>query len=678
MRLICWIIATLGLWASACLSLPEDNVVEPDPAQERVDDIDQLVAPEGFMFETSYTQPLTLKVLDEAGAPMQRILFMVYSAPPEAGGTLLARGLTNAVGEFYTELAVTTSQQALYAYTPYGDLVRSQRIELAEGSPIAHLWGSGPEAEVEAAYKNIRTDGSFDCRSELFQVVDGTLKKLDIISGTYTTIGPASGEYNGIGFNQEDNFVYGIDRNDLHLWRIDNTGRDTDLGRIPGLHTDFRYRADFDTLGNLVAIAPRNGTWKLAIIDVDQSPVQMTEVALTSLGNVPLTSVADLVYSPIFKKFYGLNHDAALLEVDYWARTIKKIADYSNLFPERFGPFGAGWTSADGHLYWSSNSTGKIYKIEMDQAGHPAPIEFLMQGEVTNKNDGCSCASAQSSFDDADGDGIPNGSDDFPDDSEVAFATYTPSQYGLGTYAFEDFWPRKGDFDLNDAVLKYHYTVAKDNQNLIRWMTLNLRIAALGAGFQSGFGIQFDGLAPGDIASVSGPVAPSISTNPNGTEAGQSQAVVVLYDNGHTLMGARVGQLINTGDPEGIVLPPHEIEVRIEFSRPLQSIGEINPFLIARGDRGYEIHLKGFAPTDLADMTLFNTEDDASIGSDTYQTANGLPWGIKFSQPFRFPKERANLLRAYPQFQTWVTSAGAQHADWYLQGNASVAELVER
>ena len=58
---------------------------------------------------------------------------------------------------------------------------------------------------------------------------------------------------------------------------------------------------------------------------------------------------------------------------------------------------------------------------------------------------------------DTDNDGICDELDDFPEDSTLCCATYTPSELGAGSYAFEDLWPANGDYDFNDLVVSYRY-----------------------------------------------------------------------------------------------------------------------------------------------------------------------------------------------------------------------------
>ena len=88
---------------------------------------------------------------------------------------------------------------------------------------------------------------------------------------------------------------------------------------------------------------------------------------------------------------------------------------------------------------------------------------------------------------------------------------------------------------------------------------------------------------------------------------------------------------------------------------------------ITIGERGKEVHLPGYEPTDLADPSLFGNADDASIinSSFTYKTANGLPWAISLPEPFDFPKASIPINKAYLNFENWAISGGNLKKEWY-------------
>ena len=50
-----------------------------------------------------------------------------------------------------------------------------------------------------------------------------------------------------------------------------------------------------------------------------------------------------------------------------------------------------------------------------------------------------------------------------------------------------------------------------------------------------------------------------------------------------------------------------------------------------------------------------------------YKTVNGLPWGLEIilEGQYKSPKEKVDMLAAYPAFELWATSNGTQNVNWY-------------
>jgi len=81
-----------------------------------------------------------------------------------------------------------------------------------------------------------------------------------------------------------------------------------------------------------------------------------------------------------------------------------------------------------------------------------------------------------------------------------------------------------------------------------------------------------------------------------------------------------------------------------------------------------EIHLAGYAPTDLGTTSLFGTGDDKSNLSDVsslYKSTTNLIWGLAVPGPFSYPSEKTGITKAYPDFKNWATSVGTTNNDWY-------------
>jgi len=286
------------------------------------------------------------------------------------------------------------------------------------------------------------------------------------------------------------------------------------------------------------------------------------------------------------------------------------------------------------------------------------------------------CEAADLSQTDSDNDGVIDELDDYPNDPEAAADVYTPSQLGMGSFAFEDLWPLKGDYDFNDMVISYRYTNVQNSNNELVRLKMSFTIRAVGASQHSGFGIELD-VDPNLISSVSGhhTLGNNTSLNAKGLEASQSKAVIIVFnDSFNHLQPAAGANYINT-DPSEATVNPFEVEVVVEFTNPIDPalVGEapFNPFIFSSMDRSKEVHLAGNMPTSLGDQVLFGTEFDDSniVTGKTYQDANNLPWAIHIIHEFRYPIEKSRIDQGYNRFVQWGQTGGALFPDWYGDNN---------
>lgn len=259
---------------------------------------------------------------------------------------------------------------------------------------------------------------------------------------------------------------------------------------------------------------------------------------------------------------------------------------------------------------------------------------------------------------DTDGDGVPDATDEYPNDATKAYNSYYPSATGGGTVAFEDNWPSKGDFDMNDVVVGYRYQVVTNASNVVVRVIGNYSLLATGGQLTNGFGVQFP-VAAGNVANVTG-----------GTlEAGQSKAVVLVFNNmrnemtnWNTIIGNPTSATVN-----------YTVSFDVTSGPTISTFGlsSYNPFIWNNGlstGRGREIHLSGHTPTDLCLTSYFGTADDnTSVANNRYYvTAAGLPYAIDIPvSPFSYPVEQKDITQAYLHFGAWGASGGSSFVDWY-------------
>lgn len=274
---------------------------------------------------------------------------------------------------------------------------------------------------------------------------------------------------------------------------------------------------------------------------------------------------------------------------------------------------------------------------------------------------------------DADGDGVNDLFDDFPENPELAYKNTYPSTDHYGTLAFEDMWPYRGDYDFNDLVVDYQFDHYTDKDSRIKEIRARLVTRAIGAGFHNALGFQLNAL-PGNVVSVSGYelYKDYIMLNSNGTEKDQSLATIIAYDNAWGLFGyPGVNNYINT-TPGANWFGTDTLQLSIDLGNGYE-INEVgtppyNPFIIVNMDRGREVHLPGYKPTDLADQLLFMTGHDTSDPQKNqyYLSEGNLPWGLNMPVSIDYPNEKVSILNSYLHFEQWANTEGGTFTDWYL------------
>lgn len=280
--------------------------------------------------------------------------------------------------------------------------------------------------------------------------------------------------------------------------------------------------------------------------------------------------------------------------------------------------------------------------------------------------------------DDLDDDGVANNVDLYPEDADRAFEVYTPAKGQYGTLAYEDMWPRIGDYDFNDLVVDYSFTEVLNSANQIKDVRVDLRVRALGGSQDHGFALNLPELDPALVEAVTGQVLGDndyVDLAANGTEQGLSTAFIPAFTSGFGIFKEQRG-IINT-DPEKPTLDDGQTEVIITLREPQfrESVGfpPYDPVLLRSRDRGREIHLSGYAPTAKADLLAFGTEADRSdldLGH-TYVDENNLPWALDLPSSMTYPREKVRIDAVYPDFTSWATFGGESYESWFRNGGGA-------
>ena len=265
--------------------------------------------------------------------------------------------------------------------------------------------------------------------------------------------------------------------------------------------------------------------------------------------------------------------------------------------------------------------------------------------------------------------------------------THYPSKSSFVTFAFEDNWPQTGDYDMNDVVVAMRsskYDNA-DNQT-IRYQVFG-KVLALGAGYHNGFAIQLDGVPTSAVdTNTTSLFINGIKTDVSPLEANsESEDAVLIISNDLTSYLSTANACdyyrtqVNCDAYESLNEFRFNLVVALSQAVPANQSpsNELNPFIFAtpgiyHGDdfavppgRSLEIHLKNKPVSARFDQSFFGLADDSSDSSNTFITANGMPWALEVPGLWSHPLEKRDLLAAYPNFREFVESNAELSKTWY-------------
>lgn len=261
--------------------------------------------------------------------------------------------------------------------------------------------------------------------------------------------------------------------------------------------------------------------------------------------------------------------------------------------------------------------------------------------------------------------------EDIPVDEEV-----TVAESIHGTLAFEDQWPNPGDYDLNDFVVNYTYSVYKNADNKIERIQMKLKPIAKGAADYTkiGFGVELP-LATSDV---------DVTEMKGATmEDGHSKATIVVWEDVSQQFNETIG-FINT-EKGSAPVSSEEVVVTIPLKVPVSNVSmmRFNPFIFVN-KRSHEVHLTDFAPTSKMDMSLLGSGKDCSdISAGIYYRMKDMfCWALDFPRAsaggaaWRYPQEKSPITKAYKNYRKWVINK--TDLSWFdsaISGNVDENEL---
>jgi len=629
-----------------------------------------------FEFKTSSEKSFVLKAFDNLDVPVPAMRFNIYTAHPDSGGVLVTSGATNNEGIFAGKIALPDYLDKIVVTTRFIGFPSETTVRL-EGNIFSASFG-GAQKSLNLKSMN----GGFK----------SSLKSMDGVPLNFL------GSYNSLGvpgYLEPNNDPVGQDLlNDVNA-------------SLPEKRPVPQYNPEYLETGNetSLTVVQESDIWLTFVHE--GAGYRNTIGFYTYDVNDPPTSISDIsAITVIYPNVSFLGSGGGLISGNkvllgrFQANTRIGWVMLQNAFSGTVNPNALAFYS-DSWLNPESNANRKQHALMLLDPGR----DLVLLSFEDQRRDG----SCDNDFNDAifyvtanpvegiqyssmplityvnpdtDSDGVPDIFDDFPEDPEKAFISYFPGETTYGTLAFEDLWPDTGDYDFNDLVIKYRFSQISNGNNEIVQIRSTFIPTAMGANLKSGFGFHLPGVSPSNVESATGTHLTEnfIDLSDNGTEAGQSEAVFIVFDKAMTTFSDIAGenpdgmQGLNTV-PGGRTGSPGNIEMVIDFITPINSstigVAPYNPFIFVMSQRGHEIHLPDMQPTDLMNESLFRTRNDDSRPANGryYRTDNNLPWAMNVVDDFDYTVEKAQINSAFLLFGGWAESSGVQHKDWFKNVN---------
>ncbi len=250
--------------------------------------------------------------------------------------------------------------------------------------------------------------------------------------------------------------------------------------------------------------------------------------------------------------------------------------------------------------------------------------------------------------------------------------TVETKEYKKGILAFEDYWPRKFDYDLNDVVAKYESAITYVQKTedkvpvgdvMVKSLTDKISMIHAGADLKNAFSYK-----------VNIPVASVLKVTVDGNDyAPIVDGVGFIIDLCPDVNSVIEPYIIGTTPKVyNIVITLKEGALSQDNFNKDKQFAPYNPFIFST--EGKEIHLPNYTPTTRVDTSYFGTEDDmSSPGANRWYvsgTDNQYPFALHLSgvSTYDIPDEHKSIETTYPRYTNWVLNGcGNIDADWYIK-----------
>jgi LruC domain-containing protein len=687
MKNLFYLFISFLMMATACRK-PIENA---NPVNDRmsVSKMTDINVPNGFLWGTTKKVQIRIELaVNPYIGKMQKLYF--YDSNPATGGRLLLEGAVSDMHAFEALLSVPTTVSKIYMVRETPDKSKyiekfvlgastqiNKRIEPSTVQSFGKT-ASGPDCStgctntVNNASGNLTYNSGTVCLTGNFTIANLTLSSNVVVRICGT------GTISNLKFNSKTSeLIVTSSGNVTFTSTTPIDGKFTNYGTVATLgNSNFNVNRDalFTNYGtchftksfnpNANSVLVNNGT-----IEVDYKLIHSANSDFTN--NCKLIVHNDFQCDGLFKNYGYIRCD---MESSFTGGINDRFTMHENAMVSTMNiqVNSAIWGYNNSESYSlikvqsvsKGNSQGSINGTikYCDQNG----LELLWMADIQNGAE-ASCSlvlpvgdcnpegsNGEGTCTDSDEDGICDSYDDFPSNPDQAFN----NNGATGTIGYEDLWPYMGDYDMNDVVVNYNYEIITNAQNDVVKVNATYKLRATGGTYNNGFAVEFP-ILRNKVSNVTGATL----------ETGQNKAVLIVFNNMRNEM-----PVWNTF-PDQIthddIVYNVSFEVTAGTSLSEFSLGPYNPFIwngTEGFDRGYEVHLPGELPTNLANLSVLGTGDDNTnlSSAQTYISKNGgYPWALHIPDSFEYPIEKADINTAHLKFADWSSSGGNVSNDWY-------------
>ena len=229
-----------------------------------------------------------------------------------------------------------------------------------------------------------------------------------------------------------------------------------------------------------------------------------------------------------------------------------------------------------------------------------------------------------------------------------------------GVYAFEDKWPSKGDYDLNDAIIDAKHEKEFNKGKIIK-ETFYLTTYQNYVELTSGLALTLNtNVTPKSI--VMKKIAP-----------GSTEAVEATFTKDNSIYYL-------TDDIKKEVGTTYILELTYGTALSSSSqMASIQPFIYrSEGNQNWEVHIPMEAPTVKMNRNYFKKDDDCSdlIHQQYFVRQGNYPFAFYLKNAdieafketiLKRENESIPINEFFPGFLDWSTSGGTTNQDWYLR-----------